>query len=55
MDGILGTKNGIGFFLSISEETEVIVNLIEVDVWESEDDTTGSFIDGFESWYWLCL
>ena len=47
MDGILGTKNGIGFFLSISEETEVIVNSTEDDVWEAEYERTGSLIDGF--------
>ena len=35
MDGILGTQNRIGLFLSITEETEVIVNSIGDDVWEA--------------------
>ena len=42
-------------FLSITEETEVIVNLIEDYDWESEDKITGSLIYRVESWDWLCL
>ena len=41
--------------LSVTEETEVIVSSIEDDVWKAEDEKIGSFIDGFESWDWLCL
>ena len=42
-------------FLSITEDTGVIVKSIEDDFWEARDETTGSFIDGVESWGWLCL
>ena len=48
-------KTELVCFLSITEETEVIVNWIDDDVWEAEDERTGFFIDWFESWYWLCL
>ena len=41
--------------MSITEETEVIVNLIDDGVWEDEGERTGSFIDGVESLDWLCL
>ena len=37
-------------FLSIIEETEVIVNSMEDDVLEAEYERTGSLIDGFDSW-----
>ena len=36
--------------LSIIEETQVLVESIEYDVWESEDAKTGFLIYGFESW-----
>ena len=55
MDGIFGTQNRICLFLSITEETEVIVNSIDDDVWEFEYEITGVLIDGVESWDWLCL
>ena len=38
------------FSLSIIEETEVIVNLIEDGVLEAEDEQTGFLIDRVESW-----
>ena len=38
------------FSLSIIEETEVIVNLIEDVVLEAEDEQTGFLIDRVESW-----
>ena len=41
--------------MSITEDTEVNVNLIDDDVWESEGKITGYLIDWVESWYWLCL
>ena len=55
MDEIFGTQNIIGFFLSITEETEFIVNSIDDDDWEAKDKGTGDLIDGFDIWYWLCL
>ena len=30
--------------------TDVVVNLIDDDVWEAEDELTGAFNDGVESW-----
>ena len=41
--------------LSITEETEVIVNLIEDYVWENKYEKTGFLIDGVESWDWPCF
>ena len=38
-------------FLSITEETKVIVNLVGDDVLEVEYERTGSLIDRVESWY----
>ena len=43
------------WFLSLTEGTEVIVNSIDNDVWESKDKRTGVFNDGAEIWDWLCL
>ena len=43
------------FFLSIAEETEVLVNAVDDDVLESEYEITGSLIITVEIWYWLCL
>ena len=43
-------KTELVCFLSITEETEVIVNSIEYDVEESEDERTGSLIEIVESW-----
>ena len=43
------------FSLSISEETQVIVNTIYDDVWEAEDEKSGSFIDRVKSWDWTCF
>ena len=53
MDGIFGTQNG--FFLSLTEGTEVIVNSIDDDVWEAKYKRTGALIDGLGSWYGLCF
>ena len=50
MGGILGTQNGIGFFLSITEETELIVNSVYDCVLEAEYERIFSLIDIFESW-----
>ena len=49
LDGVLRKKWSWFVFLSIIEETEVIVNLMGYDVWEAEDEGTGLFIDRFES------
>ena len=48
-------KTELVFSLSKTEETQVIVNLIEDNVWEAKDEKRGSLIDGIESWYLLCL
>ena len=55
MDGNLGTQNRIVLILSLTEGTDVVVNLIADDVWESGGELTGALIDKVESWYWLCL
>ena len=34
---------------------KVLVNAVDDDVWETEYERTGSFIDGVESWYLPCL
>ena len=51
MDGILGIQNVIGLFFSITEDTEVIVNLMDDDVLEAEDEITCPLVDVVESWY----
>ena len=48
-------KTELACFLSIIEETKVIINAVDDDAWESEYEGTGSFIEGVESWHWLCL
>ena len=48
-------KTELVCFLCITEGTEVIVNSIDNDVLESKYEITGAFIDGFDSWDWLCL
>ena len=55
MDGIIGAQNVIGIFLSIIEGAEVIVNSMDVDVWEAKYKRTGAFTDGVGSYNWLCL
>ena len=55
MEIIFVTKNGTVCFLSLTEGTEVVVNSIEDDVWEAKYEITGSFNDGVESCYLLCL
>ena len=42
-------------FFSITEETKVLVNTVDDDVWEADYEITGSLIDGVESWDWPCL
>ena len=42
-------------FLSITEDTEVLVNSIDDDFWDAEDKIIGFLIDVVESLYWICL
>ena len=55
MDGILGIQNRIFWCLSVAEGTDVVVNLIAEDVWDSEDELTGALSWEVESWDWVCL
>ena len=48
-------KTQLFWFLSPTEETDVVVNSIDDDVWGTEDEQTVALNYGFESWYWLCL
>ena len=48
-------KTELVCFLSITEEIGVISNSIDDDFWEAEYERTGSLLDGFEIWDWLCL
>ena len=48
-------KTELVCFLSIIKETGVIVNSVYYDVWEAEDEITGSLIDIVDSWNWPCL
>ena len=43
-------KTELVSFFSITEETKVPVNSVDVDVWEAEYELKGSLIDGVESW-----
>ena len=43
------------WFLYLTEGTDVVVNSISDDVWESEDELTGALSDKVESWDWLYL
>ena len=43
------------WFLSITEVTDVLINLKAEDVWDSEDELPGDLSDEVESWDWLCL
>ena len=45
MDGMFGTQNGIVFLFYLTEGTEVVVNLIEDDVWETIDESTSDLND----------
>ena len=55
MDGILGIKNRFFWFSALTEGTDVVVDSIAGDVWEAKYEITGSFNDGVESCYLLCL
>ena len=48
-------KTEFFWYLSVIEGTDIVVNLIEVDVWYSEDELTGALIGEVESCDWLCL
>ena len=43
-------KTGLFSCLYFIEGTDVVVNLIAEDVWDSEDELTGDLIDKVESW-----
>ena len=47
-------KTELVCFLSITEETKVLVNEVDDDVWEAEYERTGSLIYRVESWDCLC-
>ena len=55
IDDILGIQNMIVFILSLTEGTDVVINLIDDDVWEDEDEQTSSLNDYVESWDLICL
>ena len=46
-------KTELFWFLSVTEGTGVVVNLIADDVWISEDELTGALIDEVDTWDWL--
>ena len=39
----------------VIEGTDVVINLIAVNIWGSEDELTGALIDEVESWDWIYL
>ena len=41
--------------MSVTEGTDVVVNLIADDVWGSEDELTSALSDKVEGWDWLYL
>ena len=43
-------KTEFFWFLSLTEGTEVVVDLIEDDVWEAKDEQTGALYEKIESW-----
>ena len=53
--GFLEYKIELVCFVSITEDTEIIVDSIDDDVEEDEFGRTGTLIDGVESWDWLCF
>ena len=48
-------KTELVCFLSITEETKVLVNAVDYDVWEAKYERAVSFIDGVKSWDLPCL
>ena len=42
-------------FLSLTEGTNVVVNLMDNDIWEAEDERKCALNDEVDSWDWLCL
>ena len=51
----LEPKTELFFFLSLTESTDVVVNLIENDVWEAKDEQICALNDKVESWNRLNL
>ena len=48
-------KTELFWFLSLTEGTDVVVDLIADDVWVSEDELTGALSDKVYIWDWLYL
>ena len=49
MDGILGIQNRVVLNFSLTEGTDVVVDLITDDVWGSKVELTGTLSDKVES------
>ena len=48
-------KTELDSFLSIIEDTKVLVIVVDDDVWAAKDEIIGFLIDIVEGWHWLCL
>ena len=48
-------KKELFWFLSLTEGTDVVVNSMTNNVWETEDEQPGALNDGVERWGWPCL
>ena len=48
-------KMELVYSLSMIEDTKVLVNAVDDDVWEYEYERRGSLIDWIDSWYWIYL
>ena len=48
-------KTELVYSLLVTEDTKVLVNAVDDDVWEYEYERTGSLIDWIDSWYWIYL
>ena len=55
LDGILGTQIRIVLLFPVTEGTEVVVNLIDNDVWEAEDERKGALNEEVQIWDLQCL
>ena len=55
LDGILGTQIRIVLLFPVTEGTEVVVNLIDNDVWEAEDERKGALNKEVQIWDLQCL
>ena len=48
-------KTELFWFFSATEGTDVVVNLMDDDVWGYEDELTGVLSENVGSWDWLSL